>query len=226
MYATTQRIPVDQPLACQCYLNSDIEFGASANFYGGQCISGYTIELNSLLWAGIIPSKGDEITESLTTIDCYTSDSSNSLIYDQFSAWIEEARVNRSRRYGSNRDPDANPVDVVPYDGRIIPGGGAHVMCYNYTVDKLTEYKASGEFSVDACTRGFCQGNSQDKWYASDVNYPCVENRQGPLCGECKEGLALTLTSTVSKSIGQSTIIIHNNIFLLLILWSCFTIGM
>ena len=57
---------------------------------------------------------------------------------------------------------------------------------------------ADSEFSIELCTRGYCRGDIRDDWYLVDDDYPCVEHREGPLCGQCKPGFALTLYSTVS----------------------------
>lgn len=198
-YKTTQRIPIDQPLACQCYANTNTKFGEAVDFYKGQCIAGYTVELNGALWAGLIPP-ANSVIEELPTVPCLIPTNSSMLIHDAVSAWIEAARQDQLQRVGATDDPDANPVDVVPYDGIIVPGGGAPVTCYaNYSVSDLVDFNHNGEFSIDLCLRSFCQGNLQSSWYLSDVNYPCVENRQGPLCGQCKPGLSQTLTSTVSN---------------------------
>lgn len=189
---------MDQPLSCQCYTQSNIDYGEPVKFYKGLCISGYTVELNSALWAGLIPLNGTQIDE-LSTVPCYIPDNSSTILLDSFSAWIETARKKQLEALGISADPDDNPVDVVPYNGKIIPGGGAPVKCYNYSIQELVEFKPNGEFSVEFCLRDFCQGNSQSIWYLSDVNYPCVANRQGTLCGQCKHGYSQTLTSTVSN---------------------------
>ena len=89
-------------------------------------------------------------------------------------------------------------VDVVPFEG-VVPGGGAPVKCYQgYNVSQLVDYVPPGEFSVEFCTRGYCRGNPLTTWYLADVNYPCAENREGLLCGQCKPGYAVTFYSTVS----------------------------
>lgn len=193
-YSILQRIPDDQPLACQCFKTTDLNFGPNLDFYPAECIDGYTVELSGILWAGLIPNDSNPITE-LPTVPCLNvSNTTDPLSLDTFSAWVESVIMED----GSN--PAASPVDVVPYQGVIIPGGGAPVTCYeNYTVDELVSFKPSGvEFTVDSCFRGFCNGTIETNWFLSDVNQPCVSDREGVLCGQCKKGLSITLTTTVS----------------------------
>ena len=195
-YSTTQRIPTSNPLACQCFIDSSVKFGLSVDYFTSDCIAGYTVNLNSLLWAGLIPVNSSVLNEIPTT-SCFTQPNASIILEDTFSAWIKEARERQLEILGSV-DPDASPVDVVLYNGELMPGGGAPVKCYsNYTISELVEYKVNGEFSVDSCTRGFCRGNAETSWYLSDIDYPCVENRQGTLCGQCKPGFSLTITNTV-----------------------------
>lgn len=68
-------------------------------------------------------------------------------------------------------------------------------------VSELVEFNemSDSEFSVELCTRGYCRGDIRDSWYLVDNDFPCVEHREGPLCGQCKPGFALTLYSTVSR---------------------------
>ena len=196
-YSNSQRIPVHQPLACQCFIDSNVQFSKLVDKYDSYCIGGYTVNLNGILWAGLIPNTTELI--DLPTTSCFSSGINETSQSDSLSILIEDARAQQLRVLGASQDPDGNPIDVIPYQGVVTPGGGAHVKCFsNYTIDELINFEANGEFSVDLCTRGFCTGNSETSWYLSDVNYPCTENRQGVLCGQCKDGLSLTLTRTVS----------------------------
>ena len=93
------------------------------------------------------------------------------------------------------------PVDVVAYPGGVIPGGGAAVTCFNTSnVSSLVEFDATddGEFAIEFCTRGYCRGGPEDSWFLVDSDYPCIEHRQGVLCGQCEPGYSITMTSTVS----------------------------
>lgn len=182
-------------MACQCYLHHDVRFSKTTESYNSECIGGYTVSLNGILWAGLIPYENSTQLNEIPTTSCYTNRTNQS--DDGFTSLIKEIRERQQRLLGSTQS--SNPVDVVPYDKGLIPGGGAPVKCYlNYTIEELVNYQVNGEFSVDLCARGFCQGSSETSWYLSDVNYPCSENREGVVCGRCKDGLSLTLTSTVS----------------------------
>lgn len=195
----TQRIPSgQQPLACQCYLDYDVKFSTLAESYSSDCIGGYTASLNGILWAGLIPYEDDTQLNEIPSTSCYNN--RTNLSTDSFTSLIESIRTRQEQLLGSTQNSINNdPIDVIPYEDGLIPGGGAPVKCYhNYTIDDLVDYKINGEFSIDLCARGFCQGNSETQWYLSDVNYPCSENRKGVVCGQCKDGLSLTLTSSVS----------------------------
>ena len=197
-YRSTQRIPHDQPLACQCYKDSNVQYSEAVKFYKSMCISGYTVELNSAIWGGLIPINGSSIQE-LPTVPCFNISNASNILLDAFSANIYAARKKQMEVLGITEDPNTNPVDVARYyQGKVVPGGGAPVKCYaNYSIRELVDFRPNGEFSVDVCLRDFCRGNSQTYWYLSDVDYPCVTNREGTLCGQCKPGFSQTLTSTV-----------------------------
>ena len=195
-YQNIQRIPSSQPLSCQCY--SPHSYGSAARFYQPSCINGYTVKLSSALWAGLIPTGTSEI-DKLPSVPCLTPNSNDVLIEDSLTSLINEARERQLLTLGGAEDPNANPVDVIPFMGVILAGGGAPVTCYsNYTVDELVAFRPNGVFSVDYCHLGFCRGNPQSNWYLSDINYPCLETREGVLCGQCKPGLSQTVTATVS----------------------------
>ena len=167
--------------------------------YDSECIQGYTVNLNGLLWAGLIPLRNMTELNELPITSCYDSFSNETAQSDSLTLLVTEARAKQLALLGSSQNPDANPIDVVPYQGGVVPGGGANVKCYaNYTMDELVDFKITGEFSVDLCTRGYCRGDEETSWYLSDVNYPCSENREGVVCGQCRAGLSLTLTTTVS----------------------------
>ena len=212
------RVPAKQLLSCICYSSTNASFDLfppicidgytvqlnslpSADLFPPICIDGYTVQLNSLLWAGYLPVNGLNTVDELVTSPCPSaSNSTDPNQLDRYSAWMVQERDFQMERAGSGSNPAANPVDVQPYFGVVIPGGGAPVRCYlGYNMSYLVEYKPNAVFSVDVCTRGYCQTDSTS-WFLSDVDYPCVENRQGPLCGQCKPGLALTLTTTVRHS--------------------------
>ena len=211
-YSSTQRIPLDQPLACQCYMDSNVHFGSIENKYRAQCVGGYTVNLNGILWAGLIPTQNsDRGLDELPTSPCLDPSSDSGIQSDPFTVLIKEARTKQLELLGAAQDPDANPIDVIPYQGVVLAGGGAPVKCYsNYTIAELVDFRVSGEFSIDLCTRGFCRGNTETDWYLGDVGYPCVENREGILCGQCKSGLSLTLTTTVSKQLHVLLMNAHN----------------
>ncbi len=202
-FSTTQRIPSDQPLACHCFdsPNVSVHFSSRLLSFSHQCIDGYTIELNSVLWAGLVPTgeKHRDTSNHPASVDCPEIPADAAPVQDTLTQWLMEARNDQSAR-GQAADLAFNPVDVVPYDGAITPGGGAPVMCFEgQTVSELIDYDAlvDSEFSIEFCTRGYCRGDLRSTWYLVDVDYPCSANREGPLCGECKPGYAVTLYSTV-----------------------------
>ena len=204
-FRTTQRIPINQPLACQCFKNGNvsIRFLSRVEEVPHRCIAGYTVSLNSILWAGRIPVLDSEPnTSPPTTIPCPVPPVNSTPIHNRLTEWVMRNReINAMSSQNGTRTSssiNSNPVDVVPFEG-VVPGGGAPVKCYQgYNVSQLVDYVPPGEFSVEFCTRGYCRGNPLTTWYLADVNYPCAENREGPLCGQCKPGYAVTLYSTVS----------------------------
>jgi len=78
----------------------------------------------------------------------------------------------------------------------------APVKCYQgNNVSELVDYIPLEEFSIKFCTRGYCRGNPLSSWNLANVDYPCRENREGPLCGQCKLRYTVTLYSTVSSKV-------------------------
>ncbi len=198
-FSVTQRIPSDQPLACQCFtLNDVVEQRYKSNFLDDTtCIQGYTVELSSLYWAGYIPmatGPSPLLIEPCPEppIDPTPIDDSN------YTIWVRE-----SRRIDSSNGISAgfDPVDVVPYQNGATPGGDAPVVCFNTrNASELVQYKPpNGEFTADICTRGYCRGDADSAWFLSDIDYPCIDNREGVLCGQCKPGFAVTIYTTVSQ---------------------------
>ena len=112
-----------------------------------------------------------------------------------YSIWISQSRrIDASNGISAGFDP----LDVVPYQNGATPGGGAPVVCYDTrNVSELIEYKPPGEFTVGICTRGYCRGDAESMWFLSDVDFPCIDNREGVLCGQCSHGYAVTLYTTV-----------------------------
>ena len=204
-YSITQRIPTDQPLACQCLINdnSDITASDNANIPAAaqstalsiHCVRGYTVELTSLLWVGLIPVATS--SPALPVVDCPSVPLNPPPIDDgNYTMFIRQSRRTDS---ANGLQTSFDPVDVIPYEDGIIPGGGAPVICYSsMNVSELVNYEPPGDLAVNLCTRGYCRGDARSLWYLADVNYPCVENREGVLCGQCKPGFAVTLYTTVS----------------------------
>lgn len=209
-YSVTQRIPTDQPLACQCFIyNQKVmdRFRSSAQDPSVQnqsrsdllatsnCIQGYTVQLNSLYWAGCISMATSPSPLPVTT--CLKNPENPQPIDDRnYTVWIRESRrIDASNGVSSGFDP----LDVVLYENGAIPGGGAPIICFDTrNVSELVDYRPPGEFTVDICTRGYCRGDSQSSWFLSDVGFPCIEDREGVLCGQCKAGFAVTIYTTVS----------------------------
>lgn len=205
----TQRIPADQPLACHCFNNVSrdvVTFSSrTVDLADPRCIVGYTVELNSLIWAGLIHTKEAHaaVTEHPSRISCPPIPDNATPVNDSLTNWIMSSRKALERE-NNQTDLMSNPVDVVPIEDGLIPGGGAPVKCYQTSnVSELVEFQptADAEFSIQICTRGFCRGDSRTRWFLSDIDYPCMEHRQGPLCGQCEPGYALTLYSTVSNNL-------------------------
>lgn len=199
-FLMTQRIPTDQPLACQCFSSpnqASVKFSNDITAWPHRCISGYTVELNSIFWAGRIPTKdsGPNPAKFPPPICCPAVNATP--VEDNLTQFFQFLRQDE----GNNTSQGTlDPVDVVPYDGGVVPGGGAPVLCFNHSIPELIDYKSQGNFSIEFCTRGYCRGNLRSNWFVVDVDYPCVGNRMGPLCGQCKEGHAVTMYSTVSDS--------------------------
>lgn len=204
-FSMTQRIPTNQPLACHCFSSSDapVRFSSRVLSYSHQCINGYTIELNSLLWAGLIPTSNSGSNPSLypPTVPCPAIPSNATLVESSFTSFVRESRRRTELMLG-NGSARFDPLDVIPYANGLIPGGGAPVYCFDDTnVSRLVDFKREGEFSIEVCSRGYCRGDLRDSWFVANVDFPCVDNRQGPLCGQCTPGYAVTLYSTVSECV-------------------------
>lgn len=196
-FKDTQRIPDNQPLACNCLnetgpQNIKPHFNSRALDLAHTCIRGYTVELNSILWAGLIPT-GDSAPLYPDTISCPEVSPDAQPISDSLTEFIMEARMNDSAD-----SLTSDPVDVVVYEGGVQPGGRAPIMCFpGNNISQLVSYQPDGEFAMEFCTRGYCRGDVLTSWFLSDVDYPCISDREGLLCGECRSGYALTTYSTV-----------------------------
>ena len=200
-YSITQRIPTSQPLACHCFSSSDapVKFSQRVHSYSHQCLRGYTVELNSLLWAGLIPTatSGASLSQYPPDIPCLQIPVNATAEISALTTYIHQSRRSAERLQGNYSIFD--PLDVIPYANGLMPGGGAPVYCFNETnVSRLVDFERQGEFSIEVCSRGYCRGDLRDSWFVANVDYPCVKNRRGPLCGQCKPGYAVTLYSTVS----------------------------
>lgn len=216
-FTTTQRIPLINPLACLCSVPpSDITdeipdlipaFSKRATSLPHSCLDGYTVRLNSLLWAGYIPTG-----EAHTSLDAHPliiacpnvsipADASSTSVDDRLGDWIARERLLRVTL-------DSSPVDVAPYTGNVIPGGGAPVRCFGTNdAASLVEFDVTDDaaFTIEFCTHGYCRGGLQDSWLIADVEYPCVEHREGVLCSQCEAGFSITMYSTVSSIVAYST---------------------
>ena len=195
----TQRIPSNQPLACQCFIHDNRTFSPlpGAVAISTECVQGYTVLLSSIYWAGRIPMETGP--SPLPQVTCPAIPPNPPPVDDGgYTEWVRQSRFNDS---ANGISVGFDPVDVVPGDNGVIPGGGAPVICYNTSnVSELVVYVPTGEFTVDVCTRGYCRGDAQSSWFLSDVSFPCIENREGVLCGQCKEGFAVTVYATVSNA--------------------------
>ena len=200
-FKDTQRIPDSQPLACNCLNETGPptvrpHFTSSILSLAHTCIRGYTVELNSVLWAGLIPLQGDSAPLYPPTVPCPEVAPDSSPVSNSLSTFILEARGNTSDNLTSD------PVDVVTYEGGVHPGGLRPILCFDgNNISQLVAYRADGEFSVEFCTRGYCQGDVLSSWFLSDEGYPCISDRKGLLCGECRSGYALTTYSTVRSTL-------------------------
>ena len=196
-FKETQRIPDNQPLACNCLNetgphNIKPHFNIRALDLAHTCIRGYTVELNSILWAGLVPT-GDSAPLYPDTISCPAVSPDDQPISNSLTEFIMEARMN-----DSSDSLMSDPVDVVLYEGGVHPGGRAPIMCFpGNNISQLVNYQPDGDFAMEFCTRGYCRGDVLTSWFLSDVDYPCMSDREGLLCGECRSGYALTTYSTV-----------------------------
>ena len=188
LYKETQRIPVDQPLACNCLnetgpVTSDLNQLALAISHN--CIRGYTVQLNSILWAGLIP-RGNSAPLFPPSVPCPSLSPDFVPVTNELTTFILENRMT------------FDPVDVVTYERGVHPGGSGPIRCFHANVSELVSYKPDGEFTVEFCTRGYCRGDPRSSWFLSEEGYPCISEREGVLCGQCRSGFALTTYSTVS----------------------------
>ena len=150
------------------------------------------MELSGALWAGFLPTDNSSSSLHPPTVACPAIPINATPFQDM-----------QTRLLLAQKQSNMDPVDVVSYASGIVPGGGAPVTCFEgYTVEDIINYRPKGPFAVEYCFSSYCQGNSLSTWYLASVEGPCVENREGPLCGSCKPGYALTLYSTVSCSLG------------------------
>ena len=194
--SVTQRIPTDpyQPLACHCFKEdtSLVTFSSLIREIESECILGYTVQLSSANWGGLISKDGDPIDDQYpSSVPCPAQGDGNVMTFsDNLTNFVLEFR----RMDLANHDI----VDVVPYLGLIGPGGGAPVMCFEKTVSEVINHKSKGIFTIERCGQGYCRGDVRDTWLVANVSYPCADNRMGPLCGQCKPNHAVTLYSTVS----------------------------
>lgn len=211
-FSVTQRIPTNQPLACHCFSSpyAPVRFSSRVFSYSHQCIDGYTVELNSLLWAGLIPTATSGSNPSLyppNAVACPRIPPNATAVESDFTSFVHESRQRAEIAQG-NSSGNFDPVDVIPYVNGLNPGGGAPVYCFNSTnVSELVDFERQGEFSIEVCSRGYCRGDLRDSWFVANVEFPCVENRQGPLCGQCKPGFAVTLYSTVRPLVTGTSLI-------------------
>ena len=170
------------------------------------CIRGYTIRFPGAYWAGIVPPVGGNHT-TLTSMSspCNTTSSAKHFTNNmtEWVSWTQnhEHIYNRTRkrfRTIGSETIAANPIDVAPYVGKIIPGGGAEILCFNdIYISSLIEFPEKGEFFYDLCVPGYCKADITEDWIITDVNYPCDDNREGILCGQCKPGYAVKPQSWV-----------------------------
>lgn len=204
----TQRIPTDQPLACQCFSQGDnrTKFTRRVESLPSLCVFGYTVQLSGFLWAGFIPREGGKsagaISEFLDTIPCpYVNGS------DVTTPPISDSLTNVVRRYragsGNRTVSDLRLQDVIAYYGLVAPGGGAPVRCFEENISSVVAYQIDAVFSIELCGQGYCRGDVESSWYLANESFPCTENRMGPLCGQCVPGYAVTLYSSVSVGGGK-----------------------
>jgi len=91
-FSSTQRIPVYQPLACQCFSseNATIHFPSRVLELPHSCVAGYTVSLNSILWAGLVPVSDSEsdTTSPPATIPCPVLSVNATPIQDSLTEWV------------------------------------------------------------------------------------------------------------------------------------------
>lgn len=191
----TQRIPADQPLACNCLNETgapDVtsHLNPQALAISHTCIRGYTVQLNSILWAGLLPHHSSAPLHP-PTVPCPEIPPDPMPVTSRLTTFILEARANQTDSLLFD------PVDVVTYEQGVHPGGRGPIRCFQGNISELVVYKADGEFTVEFCTRGYCRGDLLSSWFTADEDYPCIAERRGVLCGQCRSGYALTTYSTV-----------------------------
>jgi len=200
-YSYTQRIPHPQILACKCITDElchgklDLDHGSNID-----CIQGYTVAFDGLYWAGIVPPVDNNhntlasLSSPCDTVPSVTSYTNNSM---EWASWTF-IHVSNSTRRSASEAVAANPIDVAPYLGYITPGGGAEIMCFTgIEISSLIEFQEEGEFFYDLCVPGYCKADITESWIMTNVSYPCVDNREGILCGQCKPGYAVKPQSWV-----------------------------
>lgn len=187
---------MNQPLACNCLNETgpppvQPAINTQAQELSHTCIRGYTVQLNSILWAGLIPQAASAPLFP-ATVPCPVLPSDGQPVFSRLTDFIMEARTN------TNDSLTFGPVDVVTYEQGVHPGGLGPIRCFpGNNITELVDYRADGEFSIEFCTRGYCRGNVLSSWFLSDEDYPCIPERKGVLCGQCRQGYALTTYSTV-----------------------------
>jgi len=211
-FSFTQRIPTPDVLSCDCiadgscsYRNPGYDIASPVD-----CILTYTIQFGGTYWAGMIPpTKGERNTLMSLSSSCDTPPSSD-VYTNSVTQWVAWTLMHSSNRTRQLANPESsisemeeaianNPIDVAPYLGFIVPGGGADIMCFKgYNISYLIEFQDKGEFFYDLCVGGFCKADLTDDWILTNVSYPCEDNREGIFCGQCKPGFAVKPLTWVS----------------------------
>ena len=200
-YSHTQRIPQQQLLTCNCIADGSCNLHGYDPVEGATCALGYTVAFSGINWAGIVPPVNGNhdtlksISSPCTTVTAAMPFTSN---LTKWATWeFNHASEGRTRSTGSE-GVAANPIDVAPYFGIITPGGGADILCFNdINISNLIEFKDKGEFYYDLCVPGYCKADIEESWIITNVSYPCNDNREGVLCGQCKPGYAVKPQSWV-----------------------------
>ena len=201
-YSYTQRIPRPQLLSCDCIADGSCKdrLGHDAA-EAVDCILGYTIEFRGLYWAGIVPPV-DNNRDTLASLSSPCTSMSSTMPYTnnvtEWTSWSFNHVSEGTTRSIASEIVAANPIDVAPYLGTITPGGGADVICFSgINISYLIEFEEEGEFFYDYCVSGYCKADITEYWIMTDVDYPCDDNREGIMCGQCKPGYAVKPQSLV-----------------------------